>query len=665
MGSTLLLWRLRLVLLFSALAAGGGADIASDRAALLAFRDAVGRGALGWNSTQSPCTWQGVECLGNRVVAIRLPGVGLIGEIPSGTVGNLTALRILSLRFNGLSGRLPEDLAGVAELRNLYLQDNRFSGEITPGLFSLQKLVRLNLAGNGFTGGISPEFNNLTRLGTLYLERNGLAGGMPDLDLPKLVQFNVSYNQLNGSLPSMLRKWPASAFMGLSLCGSPLPPCPGEISPVPTPAAAGPSGKNTNGDGKIATGGSSGENGGSSGSKLSGGAIAGIAIGSAIVVLILLVLLVFLCRRSGGGKAQAVEVAAVAPKPEAAAAGGRERVEAAAGGSAASAVAVVAGDKKPEDGKQLVFFGRSGLGEFDLEDLLRASAEVLGKGSCGTTYKAVLEMGAAVVVKRLRDVNLPEQEFREKIEALGSMNHDNLLPLIAYYYSKDEKLLVYEYMPMGSLSALLHGRRGTGSKPLSWNNRVSIALGVAHAIQYIHSLRPTTSHGNIKSSNVVLTKSLDARVLDHGLSTIVGPTISPGHLAGHQAPELTNLRRASPKADVYSLGFLLLELLTGKNEEGIDLPRWVRSVVREDWLSEVFDPELLGWDVEEEMVRLLQLAMHCTAQHPDERPSMAEVEAQLEQIGLQHERKEGDDADGQSSHQTDATEHSKSDEPDS
>ncbi|KAK9114833.1 hypothetical protein Syun_021630 [Stephania yunnanensis] len=93
---------------------------------------------------------------------------------------------------------------------------------------------------------------------------------------------------------------------------------------------------------------------------------------------------------------------------------------------------------------------------FDLEDLLRASAEVLGKGSVGTSYKAVLEEGTAVVVKRLKDVVVTKREFEVQMEGLRKVNHENIVPLRAFYYSKDEKLLVYDFMPAGSLSALLH-----------------------------------------------------------------------------------------------------------------------------------------------------------------------------------------------------------------
>ena len=94
---------------------------------------------------------------------------------------------------------------------------------------------------------------------------------------------------------------------------------------------------------------------------------------------------------------------------------------------------------------------------FGFEYLLKASAEVLGKGSMGTSYKAILEDGTTVVVKRLKDVAAAKREFEARMEVVGNVKHENVVPLRAFYYSKDEKLLVYDYMAAGSLSALLHG----------------------------------------------------------------------------------------------------------------------------------------------------------------------------------------------------------------
>ncbi|PIN00263.1 Serine/threonine protein kinase [Handroanthus impetiginosus] len=593
-------------------------DIASDRAALLALRSAVGGRVLLWNlSSPTPCSWAGVSCSrGNAtVVELHLPGMGLTGQLPLRTISNLTNLQTLSLRYNALSGPLPADLfTSLTSLRNLYLQHNFFSGQIPDSLFSLTSLVRVNLADNNFSGPISTSFNNLSRLGTLYLQNNHFSGPVPDLNLPGLVQFNVSNNNLTGQIPRGLSGKPISSFTGNSLCGDPLNFCGNEKRKK----------------------------------KLSGGAIAGIIIGSVIGFLLILLLLFCLCRvfARKGVKSKDKTAETEIPRDRAAAvaaesSGGNEGTR---GGFAAAAMAAKEKEKSEENvvsgGKKgLVFFGKTGW-SFDLEDLLRASAEVLGKGTYGTTYKAVLETGPAVAVKRLRDVNMGEKEFMERMEVVGRIEHENLVPLRAYYYNRDEKLLVYDYLPMGSLSALLHGNKGAGRTPLNWETRAAIALGAARGITYLHSQGSSISHGNIKSSNILLTKSYEARVTDFGLAQLAGPAATPNRIAGYRAPEVTDPHKVSHKADVYSFGVLLLELLTGKvpthsllNEEGVDLPRWVQSVVREEWTAEVFDLELLRYqNVEEDMVQLLQLAVDCTAQYPDKRPSMVEVTTKIEEL---------------------------------
>ncbi|KAL5219114.1 hypothetical protein ABZP36_019798 [Zizania latifolia] len=633
---------LAVLVLFSALPGYFSDDLNTDTQALQALRSAVGRSALpSWNSSTPTCNWQGVTCESGRVSELRLPGAGLMGGLPSGVLGNLSALRTLSLRYNVLTGPIPNDLSRLAELRAIYFQHNSFSGEVPASLFTLKNLVRLDLAGNKFSGEISPDFNKLNRLGTLFLDDNDFSGEIPKLDMPTLEQFNVSYNKLNGSIPTKLRKMPKESFLGTGLCGGPLGLCPGESALTP---AGSPEGQPSAG-GAVDVGGGKKK-------KLSGGAIAGIAIGCVFGLLLLLALLFCFCRKrsSSARPATAVEkgldlgMAPLGAEPKApngsAAANGGHVAPAAAAPAAAAATAAKTGGAMGGS-KKLIFFGpMAAAPPFDLEDLLRASAEVLGKGAFGTAYKAVMESGAAVAVKRLKDVDLPEPEFRERIATIGSVQHELVVPLRAYYFSKDEKLLVYDYMTIGSLSALLHGNRASGRTPLDWETRSAVALAAARGVAHIHSTGPTASHGNIKSSNVLLTKNYEARVSDHGLPTLVGPSFSPTRVSGYRAPEVTDIRRVSQKADVYSFGVLLLELLTGKapthavvNEEGLDLPRWVQSVVREEWTAEVFDPELLRQQsVEEEMVQLLQLAIDCSAQHPDRRPAMSEVAARIDEI---------------------------------
>ncbi|WOL20122.1 hypothetical protein Cni_G28924 [Canna indica] len=596
------------------------ADLASDRAALLAFRAAVTGSTRQWNvSASSPCSWYGVTCAAGRVTELRLPGSSLLGTIPPGSLGNLTALRKLSLRSNGLSGSLPSDFAALAGLQFVYLQHNRLSGQIPAAVFALRQLLHLDLSDNSLVGEISSVFNNITSLKKLSLEHNRLTGEIPDLRLPSLVHFNVSFNQLNGSIPASLRALQASSFIGNSLCGMPLAPCSSEISPSPTPSPQ------SLGDGS----------GGGGNKKLSAGAIAGIVIGSAVVFLCLLLLLVLCFRRNDKGAAAAAKL----PTEAEMALRSKRQVP----DSALGPLPTRPPPPPPASGalgdRNLVFVGKVQKA-YGLEDLLRASAEVLGKGTTGTTYKTMMEMGTVVAVKRLRDVNLPEKEFGERIKAIAAMDHPNLVSLQAYYYSKDEKLLVYEYVPNGSLSSILHGNKISGHTPLNWEARLEIALGAARGIEYIHLKDSSTTHGGIKSSNILLDKSNEARVSDLGLSSL-GCTPMPNQRAvGYRAPEVTDVRQISQKADVYSFGVLLMELLTGKppiqlenNEDGVDLPRWVQSVVREEWNSGVFDLELLRYqNVEEEMVQLLQLAIDCAAQVPEKRPSTSEVVARMEKI---------------------------------
>ncbi|KAL6845859.1 hypothetical protein ACP4OV_024434 [Aristida adscensionis] len=628
--------------LLLALAAGQAAraadDLASDAAALQAFLAPFGSATVSWNSSRPTCSWTGVVCTGGRVTEIHLPGDGLRGALPVGALGGLTKLAVLSLRYNALSGPLPPDLAACVELRVINLQSNLLSGELPAAVLALPALTQLNLADNRFSGRIPPSIAKNGRLQLLYLNGNRLTGELPNVNMPSLTSLNVSFNNLTGAIPKSLGGMPAASFLGMALCGKPLPACQGSNSeppsqpPAPPPEAA------------VSAG-----SGGRGPRHLAGGAIAGIVIGCAFGFLLVAAVLVLACgamrrkpRTYRSHDAVAAELAlhskeAMSPN------GYTPRVSDARPPPpppppSLPPVAVPA----PVGRKKLFFFGRVPR-PYDLEDLLRASAEVLGKGTYGTTYKAAIESGPVMAVKRLKETSLPEREFRDKVAAIGGIDHPNVVPLQAYYYSKDEKLMVYEFVAMGSLSSMLHGNRGSGRSPLSWESRRRIALASARGLEYIHATGSMVTHGNIKSSNILLSRSVDARVADHGLAHLVGPAGAPStRVAGYRAPEVVaDPRRGSQKGDVYSFGVLLLELLTGKapthavlHDEGVDLPRWARSVVKEEWTSEVFDTELLRHPgAEEEMVEMLRLAMDCTATPPDQRPAMPEIVARIEELG--------------------------------
>ncbi|CAM0907460.1 unnamed protein product [Alopecurus aequalis] len=277
---------------------------------------------------------------------------------------------------------------------------------------------------------------------------------------------------------------------------------------------------------------------------------------------------------------------------------------------------------------------------FVLEDLMTASAEVLGKGTAGSTYKATLQSGYTdTVVKRLRTLDLPKEEFDLRVAMIGAIQNKHIAPLHWYYFSNDEKLLVYNFFPMGSVAHALHGNPVSSAAQLGWEQRAAIALAAARGVAYIHSAGPSSCHGNIKSSNVMLTGTHDACVSEHGLTAL---GLFPG-VSGYSAPEITDEKWVSQEADVYNFGVLLLELLTGKDpvkntqlEDGVNLPQWVCSVAQHEWAAKVIDVQLVGQqrkDGEEEcMVRLLQLAIHCCSEDANSRPTMSDVVQQIEKM---------------------------------
>ncbi|KAL6977575.1 hypothetical protein U1Q18_026369 [Sarracenia purpurea var. burkii] len=398
-------------------------DLNSDRQALLEFASSVPHSRkINWNSSLSVCSsWVGISCNDDqtRVSEIHLPGVGLYGPIPTNSIGKLDALRVLSLRSNYLNGSLPSDILSIPSLQSLYLQHNNFSGEI-PSVSS--QLIVLDLSFNSFSGDISPIITNFLQLTVLSLQFNSFSGSIPDINLPRLKLLNMSYNMLNGSVPHSLQKFPISSFTGNPLlCGPPLNNCSAGSSPSPSPIYLPSPSYNK---------------------KLGTGSIVAIALGgSSILCFLVLVILIFWLKKKNSDGSGLLK--------------GKKAVN--GGGRSEKPEDFGSGVQEAEKNK-LVFFDGCSY-NFDLEDLLRASAEVLGKGSFGTAYKAVLDEGTMVMVKRLREVVVGKREFEQQMEVVGRVGkqHPNVVPLRAYYYSKDEKLLVCDHYPMGSLCALLHG----------------------------------------------------------------------------------------------------------------------------------------------------------------------------------------------------------------
>lgn len=335
-------------------------------------------------------------------------------------------------------------MSKFTSLRLVFLSHNKFSGEFP---VFLSRLYRLDLSYNNLSGHIPDDVNNLTHILTLRLENNQFSGKIPEINLINLLDFNISGNKLTGEIPNALSGFPPSAFVNnVLLCGAPLQKCKNDQTrPV---AIASPSSKPaTNASSpKREFPISSGNFKHKSGSKISTLAIIAIVIGDFFVLVIFSLLLYFYFRRSSGenddtGPGSGTETSRITKGKN----------------------VVYLSNQHPTgqpgfEGGRMVFF--EGAKKFELEELLRASAEMLGKGGFGVAYKAVLDDGNVVAVKRLKEhgSNVSgKKEFEQQMEVLGKLRHENVVSLMAYYVAKDEKLLIYDYMPNGNLFWLLHG----------------------------------------------------------------------------------------------------------------------------------------------------------------------------------------------------------------
>lgn len=267
------------------------------------------------------------------------------------------------------------------------------------------------------------------------------------------------------------------------------------------------------------------------------------------------------------------------------------------------------------------------------------ASRVIGKGSFGTVYKALFESsGTIAAIKRSRQYD-GKTEFLAELSIIASLRHKNLVQLLGWCVEKGELLLVYEYMPNGSLDKVLYQEceGGNTNHVLSWVHRVNIAVGLASVLSYLHQeCEQRVIHRDIKTGNILLDGSMNPRLGDFGLAKLMDHDKSPvstltAGTMGYLAPEYLQCGMANEKSDVFSYGVVVLEVACGRRpieREGqkmVNLVDWVWGLHSQGRIIEAADRKLNGEFKEGEMKRLLLLGLSCANPDSAQRPSMRRV----------------------------------------
>ncbi|KAK4781271.1 hypothetical protein SAY87_017377 [Trapa incisa] len=277
-----------------------------------------------------------------------------------------------------------------------------------------------------------------------------------------------------------------------------------------------------------------------------------------------------------------------------------------------------------------------------------SSSMVIKKGELWTVYRGQLEDGQVVAIKRARRGHL--KDHRE-VELLTKMDHQNLVKLFGFINKGDERLLVAEYVPNGTLRAHLDGRRGI---ILDFNQRLGIAIDVAHGLTYLHMYsEKQIIHRDVKSSNILLTDTMRAKVADFGFARVGAEDSEQSHVntlvkgtIGYLDPEYMKTHQLTAKTDVFSFGILLLEILTGRNPLELERPsdervtlKWAFKKLEEGNVFDLVDPRMEEVVDREILVRFAQLAILCAAPVRSDRPDMDTVGKQLWGIRAEYHKK--------------------------
>ncbi|KAK8660676.1 hypothetical protein V6N13_051591 [Hibiscus sabdariffa] len=596
----------------------------SDADSLLEFKKSLKNGdskLKNWIPNSSPCRkkWVGIVCDGETIIGLRLTNLGLTGSVDVEALTRLRSLRTISLVKNSFTGPIPE-FNKLGALKAIYISNNQFSGEIPDTYFgSMGSLKKLWLNENKFTGHIPLSLMQLSHLVELHLEGNQFSGKIPELKYPNVLKsLDLSGNKLEGNIPESLSTFNASTFEGnVGLCGKQVsklcfqhPPFAKSDSPSTT---------------------------------------------AIIVILVTLVVVFFLLvvgiistthneddnlKNLNSSRDTLKSVNVVSSSTE------QTSVESSRESSSSIKIKRVSSQKVVKNRMDDLVMVNIEKGAFGLGDLLKAEAEVLGSGQLGSAYKAVLGTGLAVVVKRMKEMNkLGKDGFGVEMKRIGELKHPNVMTPLAFHFRREEKLIVSEYMPHGSLLYALHGDRGLFHAKLNWQNRLKIIKGIAEGLGYIHTQLATFAlpHGNLKTNNVLLTETYDPLLTDYGFHPFVHSDNAVQRLFAYKSPEcLQNQQHVSPKSDVYCFGIVILEIMTGKypsqylndGDDGIDIVQWAQSSISENHVEKLIDPDILvsGSASINQMITIIQIGAACTKSNPDQRLSLNEAISNIQEV---------------------------------
>ncbi|KAD7478084.1 hypothetical protein R6Q59_007540 [Mikania micrantha] len=486
-----------------------------------------------------------------------------------------------------------------------------------------KNVVTLSLGKQKVSGTISPALANLTSLRSLSLNDNNLTGSIPKIltSIPNLQLFDVSNNNLSGPIPEFPQTVRFS-HGGNPLLGQTIPGGPG--SPPGSEPSPGGSGGSTSGSSK--------------GSSVSAGMIAGIVIG--VIVFLGIIFFVFYkcCAKKKHQKFDRVENLEV----------GKELMKTSVVGSSSNGYnggfSELQSQSSGDHSEMHVFEGGNVIISAQvLRQVTNNFSEnnVLGRGGFGVVYKGELHDGTKIAVKKMESGVMGTKglnEFQAEIAVLTKVRHRHLVALLGYCIDGNERLLVYEYMPQGTLSQHLFEWNEHKIPPLSWKQRVAIALDVARGVEYLHSLAQSSFiHRDLKPSNILLGDDMRAKVADFGLvkNAPDGKYSVETRLAGtfgYLAPEYAATGRVTTKVDVFAFGVVLMELITGRKaldetlpDERCHLVTWFRRVLisKENMLKAIDQTlETENEETLDSISKVAELAGHCTAREPFQRPDM-------------------------------------------